>query len=43
MDENSNTLKLSDSSVRLSAAYEERVKDLERKLLLLLSPSQPAN
>lgn len=43
MDENSNVLRLSDSSARLTAAYEERIRDLERKLLALLSPSQPAN
>ena len=43
MDENSNILRLSDSSARLSAAYEERIKDLEKKLLALLSPAQPAN
>lgn len=43
MDENSNVLRLSDSSARLIAAYEERIRDLERKLVALLSPSQPAN
>ena len=43
MDEKNNILRLSDSSVRLTTAYEERIKELERKLLTLLSPSQPAN
>jgi hypothetical protein len=43
MDDNGNVLRLSDSPVRLTEAYEARIKELEQKLLALLSPSQPAS
>lgn len=42
MNEGINILRLSDSSARLRSAYQAQIKDLERQLLALLSPSQPA-